>query len=157
MRVGFTGTRDGMTNEQHRAVIAWMKHRRPSEFHWGVCVGADSDAFDIVSSAPDLSFSPPRTVAHPPERMSMASQADLQFADEVRPATDYLSRNRNIVDACDVLLACPKEAGEERRSGTWATIRYARRVGRPVVIVWPDGSLHGPPEFIDTPPPEAAR
>lgn len=138
-----------MTDEQHRAVIAWMKRVRPTEFHWGVCIGADSDAFEIASSAPDLSFNPPRTVAHPPETTRLAAQADLMFADEVRPCADYLTRNRNIVDACEVLLACPKGNGEERRSGTWATIRYARKVGRPVVIVWPNGELYGPPELID--------
>ena len=41
-----------------------------------------------------------------------------------------------------VLIAAPAEQeGERLRSGTWATVRYARRLGRRVVLVCPDGSL----------------
>ena len=50
-----------------------------------------------------------------------------------------LDRNRDIVDACDVLIATPKDFVEELRSGTWATVRYARKQRKPLVIVWPNG------------------
>jgi predicted Rossmann fold nucleotide-binding protein DprA/Smf involved in DNA uptake len=41
-----------------------------------------------------------------------------------------------------VLVACPREEhGEETRSGTWSTVRYARRVGRPVIVVRPSGRI----------------
>jgi len=36
----------------------------------------------------------------------------------------------------------PKGKVEEwRGSGTWATIRYARKVGKPVTIIYPDGEI----------------
>lgn len=50
--------------------------------------------------------------------------------------------DHDIVDATAVLVACPKEEeGEELRSGTWATVRYARRRHRPVYVVRPSGRV----------------
>jgi hypothetical protein len=40
-----------------------------------------------------------------------------------------------------VLLAVPKGMIEELRSGTWSTIRRAKKHGINVVICWPDGSV----------------
>jgi hypothetical protein len=53
----------------------------------------------------------------------------------------HLQRNRNIVDAVQVMIACPRGFEEELRSGTWATIRYARKVGRKLYIIYPDGRV----------------
>jgi hypothetical protein len=55
------------------------------------------------------------------------------------------SRNHDIVDETELLIACPGELAEAVRSGTWATVRYARKLGRPIVIFWPDGSVTGEP------------
>ena len=51
----------------------------------------------------------------------------------------YLDRNHDIVDAADVLIAAPSGTTEKRRSGTWATVRYARKLGRTICVVLPDG------------------
>ncbi len=40
-----------------------------------------------------------------------------------------------------LMVAAPKSFAEELRSGTWATVRYARKQKKPVVIVFPDGSV----------------
>jgi len=140
MKVGFTGTRHGMTDEQRRAFIARAKEAGVTEFHYGVCDGADEDAWDVFTSARDLGFERPRTVAHPPSNPAKRLHNTMPFDDEVRPEAEYLTRNRNIVDASETLWAAP-DGPEERRSGTWATVRYARRVGKPVVVFWPDGSV----------------
>lgn len=52
----------------------------------------------------------------------------------------YLWRNHQIVDATSALIAAPFGFEEELRSGTWATVRYARKLGRPVRFFWPDGT-----------------
>lgn len=55
-----------------------------------------------------------------------------------------LVRDENIAMDCSRMIACP--AGPEAsypRSGTWATIRRARKWGKPVTIIWPDGSISG--------------
>jgi hypothetical protein len=43
-----------------------------------------------------------------------------------------------------VLIATPVEEEEPqaaRGQGTWATVRYARLLGTPVYIIWPNGEL----------------
>jgi hypothetical protein len=57
------------------------------------------------------------------------------------PILPHLKRNGHIVDASHVMIACPRLMHEELRSGTWMTIRYARRADKPLAIVWPDGSI----------------
>lgn len=52
---------------------------------------------------------------------------------------DLLARNRDIVDETEILIACPGHMHEELRSGTWSTIRYAVKIQRPHIIIWPDG------------------
>jgi predicted Rossmann fold nucleotide-binding protein DprA/Smf involved in DNA uptake len=143
MRVGFTGTREDTTCEQHKALCGWLRDLRervgsPAEFHHGCCIGADAEAVDAV-----LTHLPgARVIAHPPTNLGWLSDSALDLSHERREAADYLVRNRDIVDACDVLLACPK-GPEERRSGTWSTVRLARKLGRPVVVFWPDGTVEG--------------
>ena len=144
MKLGFTGTRHGMTDEQRRAFIAWVKGAGVTEFHYGVCVGADEDAWDVMASADDLGFAKPRVIAHPPSNPALRLSSTMPFDDEIRPVTDYLTRNRNIVDASAVLAATP-EGPERLRSGTWSTVRYAREQGKRVVIFWPDGRVEGEP------------
>lgn len=52
----------------------------------------------------------------------------------------YLARNREIVNASDLMIAAPFEYFEEMRgSGTWATIRYTQRRRKTLIIVWPNG------------------
>lgn len=138
MKIGFTGTREGTTDQQRRALIAWAKTAGVTEFHHGCCLGADEDAFDVFMSAGDLGFARPVIIAHPPANRSMLCRGAEEFSDEKRSPLPYLERNKCIVDACDVLVACPKEP-EELRSGTWSTVRYARKQGKKVVIIWADG------------------
>ena len=55
---------------------------------------------------------------------------------------DYLKRNRKIIKKSDVLIATPGQKEEQLRSGTWATIRYARK--RPIAIwrIAPDTTIN---------------
>jgi hypothetical protein len=67
---------------------------------------------------------------------------------KVYPARKPLARNHDIVRAGkDLIIACPK-AAEEQRSGTWMTVRHARKVGRNISIIWPNGLIEdgGVPE-----------
>ena len=65
----------------------------------------------------------------------------MQTSPDIRTPRPYLSRNKDIVRETDMLIATPAEAEEQRRSGTWSTIRFARKLGKPVFVIWPDGTV----------------
>jgi predicted Rossmann fold nucleotide-binding protein DprA/Smf involved in DNA uptake len=50
-------------------------------------------------------------------------------------------RNKVIVRETEILIAVPAETMEQHRSGTWSTVRYARKLERAVCIIRPDGTL----------------
>jgi len=119
-----------MTQAQREAVAKLLAELQAGEFHHGDCIGADEEAAAIAVGAGYRIFS------HPP--LNAAIRAFTRADVELQPK-DYLVRNRDIVDVADVLVATP--AGlEVQRSGTWSTVRYARRLGKRTYIVMPDGT-----------------
>lgn len=134
MKLGFTGSRHGMTALQRDAFTARVV--APDEFHHGCCVGADEQAARIV-----FGLACPRIVGHPPTATAMLSEFSLGFNTENHDPQPYLVRNKNIVNACDVLIACPNTMSEVWISGTWSTIRYGLKQGKKVLIVLPDGKV----------------
>lgn len=133
MRVGFTGTQVGMTAPQLLGVIDLMKGVKPTEFHHGDCVGADEQAHLVAQKVGT------RIVIHPPE--DPQKRAFCIGATETKDPLPYLVRNKAIVQETEVLIATPKGFSEELRSGTWSTVRHARKFGRSIFIVWPDGRV----------------
>lgn len=131
MRVGFTGTREGMTEAQLFAVSNLLALSGAVAVHHGDCVGVDAQAHALA-----LWFGIP-VVLHPPS--DPKARAFCGRAAEVRVEAPYLTRNEQIVDEVDLLIAVPAQAQEVLRSGTWATVRYARRKGVPVKVIGPDG------------------
>jgi hypothetical protein len=134
MKIGFTGTKAGLLLPQSEALIelvARLLRAGLDEVHHGDCVGADSE-FHAICKRLNI-----RTVLHPPldPRFRAFCEADV-----VHEKKDYLVRNHDIVDATDSMIACPRSTQEEQRSGTWATIRYARKSGKSIRIVYPDGA-----------------
>jgi len=81
-------------------------------------------------------------VVHPP--IDPSRRAFVMPMDELRPEKPYTARNRDIVDETDQLVAAPKGL-EYLRSGSWSTVRYARKQGKPVTLVRPDGLIEGDP------------
>lgn len=135
VKVGFTGTREGLTPAQSVALHAFLaEFDGPAEFHHGDCLGADADAHHVAKA---LRFT---LACHPPVDSSLRAFLQdechiLYFPEE------YLARNKSIVRSTDLLVACPKGPAEELRSGTWSTVRFARSLLRPLAIIWPSGEL----------------
>lgn len=139
--VGFTGSREGMTDAQQRTVRQWVKRNGSiiREFHHGACVGSDAQAHRIVREHAAVVY----IVAHLSNLSSEFQSAESkQDADKCHVPKPPLDRNGDIIAACDVLIATPK-GDEEVRSGTWSTIRRARKAGKHMLIVYPDGSYMG--------------
>lgn len=122
-----------MTRQQAKEVGALFAGWQ--ELHHGDCVGADAEAHDLFAAAGSLTN---RIVVHPPTDARL--RAFVKDADETLIPLPYLERNAAIVEATDALIAAPAE-DRQSRSGTWWTVGYARRLKRPIAIVFPDGSI----------------
>lgn len=148
MNVGFTGSRNGMTPVQlfvlqgllMRTFTSTPEHdlltaifAAPDEFHHGDCVGADAQAHKFVREL--AMHRHIRIVGHPPDRERWRAFTDC---DEWWPMKGYIERDHDIVNVTEPLIATPN-GPEVLRSGTWATIRYARTLDRPGTIIYPDG------------------
>ncbi len=135
MKIGITGSRLTPSKEQSAALYGLMKQMQglSAEVHHGCCLGADATAHDLA-----VQFGL-EIVAHPPDDHKHVYGMALTVPRSM-PEKPYLLRNRAIVDACDRLYAVP--SGPERlRSGTWATVRYARKLRKPITILWANGEV----------------
>jgi hypothetical protein len=136
MVIGFTGTQQGMTVEQATAVESLLDvlGKDGAEVHHGDCIGADEEFHAFCN---ERGF---RIVVHPP--IDPAKRAFVKDRSEMWPAYDYRTRNGHIVRHSEVLIATPRLDHEERRSGTWMTIRMAKKAGKRILIVYPTGVIH---------------
>jgi hypothetical protein len=136
MKIGFTGTRKGMTSEQKTEVRHILELLMPSEAHHGDCIGADTDFHELVLLASlQLSLNT-RIIIHPPIEWKHRARLVGYSYHEPKP---YLDRNKDIVNDSHFMIATP-EGPEKTRSGTWSTVRYARGKNRPIVVVYPNGT-----------------
>lgn len=123
-----------MTQAQLDTLKKLLTFIAPVYVHSGDCVGADEQFSGLVSDLlPDV-----YTVGHPPDSPKLRAFLKYNLLKAFRPA---LERNGNIVSEGQILIAAPYEAEEKLRSGTWATIRYARKAKRIIYIIKPDGKI----------------
>ena len=142
MKIGFTGTRHGMTDIQKHEVRNLLTQYRPYpwpgvqlEAHHGRCVGADEEFNNIART---LMYD---TIGWPANNVDEKNKSHC-LCTTLHEAAPALIRNHYIVDACKQMIACPYEYEERwRGSGTWAAIRYAKKVKKPLCIIYPDGSI----------------
>ena len=136
INIGFTGSRNGFTLKQVQIFSAILQEILKSnqythyDFHHGCCKGADLEAAEIFRKIlPEGNI-----VQYPPTNMNFAT---INEADKVLPPKPFLERNHDIVDACSFMIAVSSTRKEQQRSGTWATIRYAKKQNKLVEIIFP--------------------
>lgn len=132
--IGFTGPRTGMTTEQAVEVFGVLKtcvEDTVALAHMGDCLGADVEFHEMARACRCV------LVGHPPVEERM--RAFLEY-DEELPPQPYLTRNLHIVRDSEILIAAVP-GPEVLRSGTWSTVRYARRAKKRRFLVWPDGAV----------------
>lgn len=118
MTVGFTGTLAGMSPPQKER-LRWLLTvlRGVTVLHHGLCPDgrqvADREAKEIAES------------------LHISTEAHVIEKEDKSP----LDRDRRIVIVSDILIAAPLTDKEVLRSGTWATVRYARLALKPVVML----------------------
>lgn len=135
MKSSFTGTRSGMTPQQKQLLRDWLdRHKSSISFAaHGCCTGSDIEFHKMVR---EVCGSGVYIAIYPSTSKTRAPiPEDANFV--AKPA-DPLVRNKDIVRAGhDVLVATPKTLYEVLRSGTWAAIRFARKMKVPIVILPP--------------------
>lgn len=129
MKIGFTGTRKGMSALQLKEVEEWL-HNAAADFHLsvhhGICIGADVEFHSIVRKL----FGPWPIIHGWPSTLSgMTGEWAANNCDKLHEPMAPLLRNLKIVESVDILLAAPFEMEEQRRGGTWSTIRAVKRRG----------------------------
>ncbi len=144
--IGVTGSRHGANEVQLatlRQIIVEITHREWNSstrlvLHHGDCHGVDAQVAGMVAA---LSW---ELHVHPPDNDRYRAYVPAHVAEEPLP---YLTRDRNIVTACSLLIAAPNRtfdvyASYERGDGGTAyTVKHAMTRGRPTWIVWPTGGI----------------
>jgi hypothetical protein len=146
--IGITGTRHKPSNKQLHSLGLLMTTTLNTvvgirEIHHGCAVGIDETAHYIAKSIAGV-----MVYGHPgigwngesPYRMAI----DTREFDGLYTIDTYGKRNLAIVRAAQLLIACPRYPESDalsKRSGTWQTIRMARRATTPVILVIPDGRI----------------
>jgi len=140
MMIGYTGTQKGMTEQQKNILRKMLGeiygndfYQFPMIFHHGDCIGGDEEACEI---ALEIGF---ELHCHPPINPNKRAFVESKYMEDERP---YLDRNHDIVNACHTIFAAPFEKEEMLRSGTWATIRYAKKRNKRLFIIYPDGTTN---------------
>lgn len=118
MIVGFTGTRNELTEWQKRKIFELLTKLRPRYAHHGMCVGGD-DTFNTVCLSLGI-----MTIGWPSNIPKLVANCRVSYRNNPSPP---LERNVWIVKASEVMICCPYENKEIIRSGTWSTIRESRR------------------------------
>lgn len=127
MIVGITGTRKGVEMERLQSLLDMLNSLGATTVVHGGCHGVDTQAHAVARQL-DLEIE---------VRPGPGSDLDsLQGGFIVHERKPYLVRNRDIVRQCDELIALPASEDEVLRSGTWATVRYAHKVGKLVHFIF---------------------
>lgn len=138
--IGFTGSQKGMSKEQTATFKKSLKNLLDDtgirRFTHGDCIGSDEQAHIIVKDLPEAIG----IDIYPPTKDSKRAFVDGYL--HKFPEQPYLQRNHSIVDASDMLIATPNSYKEVMRSGTWATVRYARKQHKKIIIIYPNGAIH---------------
>lgn len=133
MKIGMTGNRNSISGEGLAVLVKYLNNniKNIKEVHHGDCVGSDKTFHDIASAMKI------KTIIHPPLNNTLRAYCKGTIIKNEKP---YIDRNHDIVDETNILIAFPSSKIEILKSGTWATIRYARKQKKPILIIYPDGT-----------------
>jgi hypothetical protein len=130
MKIGVTGTREGMNEHQYELVLRYLKdhYSDGAEFHHGDCVGVDAE---VATMAKELGY---KIISHPGPSLD-GLRAFVEY-DESREPASHFKRNRTIVDSCDQLMVVPLQDEWQPKGGTWYTNDYAVKRNKPLTVFW---------------------
>lgn len=145
MIIGITATRKGLVDRQVGVLEKLFSRSEPDMLVHGDCIGGDEEVHYIFQR-----LLPKAKIRIRPCDLKDQRAFCIGFHEEFDPEPP-LVRNKKIVDDCHILFGLPGEQDEVIRSGTWSTIRYAKRSGKPGFIIYPEAKfsgLDGPTEDV---------
>jgi predicted Rossmann-fold nucleotide-binding protein len=137
--VGFTGTRrlGAEQRERVREIVCALPAN--TRIVVGGCIGVDDFVAWIARNDGQWVHG---VIPADRSRVAPGWEDVCDTFEEMAPGTDYRARNQRIVELSDRIIAFPEAAEDDprsRRSGTWMTVRIARRAGKPVHVEVMDG------------------
>jgi hypothetical protein len=149
-KLGFTGTRNQLTMQQRTWLVEFVKETQPEEAAHGDCIGADEEFHSILRAYARSC----RIEIWPSIHPTMRAYCDGDIIHESLPS---LERDQLIVDFATEFVGCPPTNKEITRSGSWATLRKARKKYRrneldALYVVYPDGYIAHGDNWIRTVP-----
>ena len=137
MRVALTGHRPqrlkGKESEIYQWILEQLDKENYTEAYSGMAMGADQ-LFAVAAEEKNIPliccYPYKKERFHPKEIRIMDNAEDVRFISQEYSKKAYWLRDKYMVDNCDVLLAV---FDGKKYGGTWITIEYAERIGKPVV------------------------
>jgi len=119
-KLGFTGTREGLNEAQTSWLRAFLFENPPDQAGHGACMGADIDFHNLVREVVPSC----KIIAWPSTSNATRRECD---ADVVHDLMAPKKRDQLIVNFANYFVGCPHTDYEITQSGTWMTLRMARR------------------------------
>jgi hypothetical protein len=126
IKIGFTGNRHGLNSEQKVQIISILDKYNNLILSHGDCVGSDTDFHNLCVNYRNEHLNKKIMIhIYPPNNPVLRAFNQCDLIMDEKP---YLQRNLDIVTNSSILIACPVNKNkEEWRSGTWSTIRKAKK------------------------------
>lgn len=126
IKIGFTGNRYGLNSEQKNQIISILDKYNNLIISHGDCVGSDTEFHNLCINYRNEYPNKKITIhIYPPNdpKLRAFNKGDLLMDEK-----PYLQRNLDIIKNSSILIACPIDKNKEQlRSGTWSTIRKAKK------------------------------
>lgn len=134
IKLGFTGNRHGLSSEQKVQIKLILDKYDNIIVSHGDCIGSDTDFHNIcVNYRNEYPNKKIKIHIYPPNKSILRA---FNKGDLIMDEKPYLQRNLDIIKNSSILIACPVNKNkEELRSGTWSTIRRAKKEKIQVIIL----------------------
>jgi hypothetical protein len=126
-----------MNSRQLGNLRAEFMRLAPTLLAHGACRGADDEADGLAAEMGIHRVAYPSTASTRVYDNYLQARVGSQIT-IVLPPQPPLVRDKIIVDIAEILIAAPKSMTEILRSGTWTTVRYARRQKKQIIMLWPE-------------------
>ena len=131
--IAFTGNCFGLSDDQKKEIIKIFDTCPNITVFHGDCVGADTDFHNLCLEYRTKQNKQIQIHIYLPDNDKLRG---FNKGDIYMNPQPYLTRNKNMVKKCDILIGCPIDKNKEQlRSGTWATIRYANKIKKQIYLL----------------------